>query len=146
MQKPVFNFIRFVQKSVGFQPSLRELHGWRQRLRSMPACVTCLCLLQLGKPYLQRKALLAWWKLGGNWFQYIAETVCGKWESPRIPQLIFSMPWPPHFQLVKGHIITYPPSKYEPEFELVNGQNLILVGGLEHVLFFHILEIIIPTD
>lgn len=38
---------------------------WKSFLESesMPACVTCLCLLQLGKPYLQRKVPSSWFAL-----------------------------------------------------------------------------------
>ena len=57
-------------------PTIPELHDATAWWRFMPACMTCLCLLQLGKPYLQRKAPLPWWKLGGNW--YIAER--GLWD------------------------------------------------------------------
>ena len=90
----IFNFNRFVQKYARIpahhsQSFMVGAAWWR----SMPACVTCLCLLQLGKPHLQRKASLPRWKLGGNWVFNSWNSL--KRDSLRILHLWFVNAFPP---------------------------------------------------
>jgi hypothetical protein len=55
--------------------------------------------------------------MGGKWFQSLDKSEKKRWDFKSHPRSVH-----------------------------IEHTHIFLVGGLEHLLFFHILEIIIPTD